>query len=173
MTKPKKQLFPAPKMNHERPTDEELIKDFWISLRAEEIAREIADPENDMEGHWLAFEEAHIDADFEWTINYEGQKVDELDGPLIEDARKMLVRWCNDEKGSVQGMTLVDKDLPPRESAAQNTTGKLTAREANSLIKQMPSDHPFFSRGFVIGATRLRNSSPKKGSPKPSKKGEP
>ena len=60
----------------------------------------------------------------------------------------------------------------PKMNTAQNTTGKLTAREANSLIKQIPSHHPFYSRGFVVGATRLRNSS-EDTQAKPSKRGEP
>ena len=57
-------------------------------------------------------------------------------------------------------------------STGQNTAGRRTDREKISSMKRMPADHPFFSRGFMIGATRLRNSSPKKSFPKPSKKGE-
>ena len=56
--------------------DIELIKDFWISLRAEEIAKENAAPEGDKQALWLAFEDAHIGADLEWHANYEGEDLD-------------------------------------------------------------------------------------------------
>ena len=47
----------------------------------------------------------------------------------------------------------------PRASTAPSTTGKGTAREAISLIPIASPDDPIFRTGFVIGATRLRNSS--------------
>jgi hypothetical protein len=143
--------------------DEELIKDFWISLRAEEIANENADPELDKQGHWLAFEDGCIFADLEWFANYEGLRVDELDGPLINEALKLLKRWRKDEETTVRRKTLVApaKGSEPKQKAAQNTTGPKTLSAGGFSIPILDSNHPIFKGGYIVGATRLRNSSPK------------
>ena len=112
-------------------TDEELIKEYWITLRAEERANEVADPKLDKEGHWAVFEEATLSADMEWSANYEGLCIDVLKGPLIDEARKLLANW------------------------------RKTDREVFSSVPQAPADHPIFTGGFRIGMTRLRNSSTK------------
>jgi hypothetical protein len=112
-------------------TDEELIKDFWINLRAEEQANEVADSELDSEGHWAAFESAILSADMEWFANYEGHCIDDLKGPLIDEARKLLANWHK------------------------------TDREVISSMPFAPPDDPVYTSGFRIGMTRLRNSSTK------------
>ena len=112
-------------------TDEELIKEYWITLRAEERANEVADPKLDKEGHWAVFEEATLSADMEWFANYEGLCIDDLKGPLIGKARKLLANW------------------------------RKTDREVISSVPQLPADHPIYTGGFRIGMTRLRNSSTK------------
>ena len=133
-------------------TDEELIKEFWINLRAMERANEVADPEFDREGHWAAFESATLSADMEWFANYEGHCADELNGPLIDEARKLLENWRND-------------DIPKPKSK----TGPATSGETISTIPNLPADNPLFKMGWVIGATRLRNSFPKANAPKPTR----
>ncbi len=138
-------------------TDEELIKEFWISHRAIERADEVADPELDREGHWAAFEEATLSADLEWFANYEGLPAAELDGPLINEARKCLENWRNDEAESSRSRAGADA----KASTAQSKSGRRTDREVMSSVPNVPADDPLFKRGFVIGATVLRNSSAK------------
>ena len=138
-------------------TDEELIKEFWISHRAEELANEIADPELNPVAHWAAFEEATLSADLEWFANYEGLPTAELDGPLINEARDRLKNWRNDETKS----SLTRAGAEDKASTAQGKTGRKTDREVLSSVPRVPAGDPLFKHGFVIGATVLRNSSAK------------
>ena len=149
-------------------TDEELFKDFWISLRAEEIARKVADPDIDKEANWAAFEDAHISADFEWIANYEGVTLEELEGPLINEARELLRKWRNDEEKTIHDKSLVDK-----RNKTQKSTGRKTAREVISSVPMASPDDPIYKSGFVVGARRLRNSSIESSNTKPSKKDKP
>ena len=138
-------------------TDEELIKEFWISHRATERADEVADPELNPVAHWAAFEEATLSADLEWFANYEGLPAAELDGPLINEARERLVNWRNAEAESSRSSAGAED----KASTAQGKTGRKTDREVLSSMPRVPAGDPLFDRGFVIGATVLRNSSQK------------
>lgn len=60
-------------------------------------------------------------------------------------------------------------DSAQKVSKAQKSTGRKTAREVISSIPTASPDNPIFRNGWRIGATRLRNSSPKKPPQKPRK----
>ena len=107
-----------------------LLKEFYIGHRAEEIAHEVAGDDADTTVWWQAFENAHIDAGFEWSSVYEHIPIEDLegrmqalgDGLLFQKALKNLGKWREDEDEFAQtlqqrldrGEALVSSERRPK-----------------------------------------------------------
>jgi hypothetical protein len=135
-------------------THEELMKDFWMTLRAEEIARSVADPTTNPEEYWASFEGAFADATLEWTANYEGKRFSRLKGPHIDEAKIMLASWVRDEKANRKMSS-----TPTKLKNGASTTGSPTPVDSWSLVPKLSKDHPIYKAGWIIGQRRSPPSS--------------